>query len=166
MYLEYLISILMCWVMWIKANHRENTCPFRIVGKAQADGHWWVKWCCRSSLSKDHQRRLTRPLTPVETPAGLVSWTLSLHKDTQAIRVMAWVGIGLTFDAGGRVFWATKTSDMAVRGYGNNQDLFWDAVFRLAGLYLASSIVAHEVLWLDLWQNKSTDKTQEFWLQH
>lgn len=136
--------------MLIKANHRGHTCPARTVGKAQADRHQWVKLCCRNNFSKDHQRRFTRPLTPVETPPGLVSWTLSLHKDTQAIRVIAWVGIGLTFDAGGRVFWATKTFDVALMGYGNNQDLLWDAVFRLAGLYLASSIAAQVVLWLGL----------------
>lgn len=34
----------------------------------------------------------------------------------------------------------------------------------LAGLYLVSSVVAHTVLWLAFGTDKSTDKTQEFWL--
>lgn len=42
--------------------------------------------------------------------------------------------------------------------------MLWDAVLGLAGLYLVSSVVAHTVLWLAFGTDKSTDKTQEFWL--
>ena len=93
--------------MWLKANHREHSCPTRITGTTQMEEPWWPgkwneiripsspktirgDWLDHWPQWENHQGESAKThlsIFPSRLPGGI-----------------AWAGIGLTVDARGRAF--------------------------------------------------------------